>query len=1667
MAPKTLTQCPENLREAIDWLLQIKAEGNLPKLAAAVKGFIDKAVEEVKKSLEERKKELLCPANFEHCTEKKNLINNTKDAIKELQSRNSDESSSTSPNESELIRLKSVLNKHESEKEKHYNEVHYLTDEARERALKDLDAKLSDLNKHKPSLTKFTDRAAFEDTLLKISSGLEDFLGYVSGNYTGQGIVYAECDRLRDAVLMFLHGALESVKADSAVTTYGSDHKAKLSDIARTVYYSVGKGDTSFTDGIGEVSNWLTNYHEHLNLKIKLVNDKFHEILTEHLNGSKGFKKSLESFNKASHQKLGDVSHKLKKCINKADNLESTTLQHALIAYKLLDSNLKEMLRESVDKVERLVKEFAASAQNSDLLEVSAKVDEKLGDLPIDVERNIKDGGHQAVDQFGGTMATLHNGIVTLKNDQFNELKGSVNSGLKNSAHQVTSKMDSVFSEYKSKIISTLQTLQSKVLLLIAKLIDAQADELANKIESHLESLPNAVLRGQVGNSGTYESMLNGKQSAIRDLRVQLKSPSAHENIKQYKDQFLSLLPTVLDAINRTNSAWQKEIQQQLQDLDSDIKNLQASSTNIEVQLRLATFEKQLDNLKMLAKSVGDEGVNEKLKTANGEMVRLNQEIRRMGGNVNWWVSQYKKDFERAMRIGKEVSQKLATQIKAKQPKVPAAGSTYTVKPSKIDELLEKFEADVKDNVDNLIEKVGLKSDVLESVHESLKNLKDKIWTLQSAIRSLTDHVSIVERTLQHWIDKATRELASAVQQAKATITKLAQQMKEKVQAELEAIIKEVQTRYYRTMDAKLTELNENLTAEITNIREVMDEDVNNGVKGLLRQLNSFVSGVGNIKDIKSSTHRSFDAPPTSSLSLAVLIVKISFNRFIKGVSKQSDAKSEESKINEVSESLEKLFQQIHKSEQFDNDVTIKREKLKDKLNRFSAETMDDAPKTVLKPLKNGLEEFVEELQKVYVSKYTLQKWNDEEQEKYAKVFCSILEILSADLDILRGECKRDGNGWKRKNIHLKDQKNKENLLGDFFKKRGYRVALGYDGQDGELQNRADFTGSDILKLLTKSKNVFNSPNNDKGSLYDLYENLDTYYNLCQLRHFPDAKHPCTVKDMLLWLTGLWHNSILDPLKDHIKENLVASERYKDSDHLTIPPEELTLEPASPVTATIIFDTVQAICTQSHNVLITILGHGDASATYACDFVNNSSGLYYPSTGEDCLHMLIHIFRLLFPILRFLESQCGNPASDYGWFQCKYGKDVQPSDWHCDDHLKTHIDCNRRSPLMSYLTDRLLGYLPHQIGEIGCESKCSTCIYTSKPGMPCLAPLGFRDFSCSKRRGMDICDILEKFFSTPNLTTLFCLLPIPPATLPEHFAFVLSLVRELQSDGTHSFKDAMETSIIGLSIGIYDQPTVLTNAFCDTYGSEYVSHKNCDKPHVITLTTSNICYGKSKEVYWAPYLHSLCTDLYQVFVKKDSDVYLSWAVYAPWFLHDFMTRLQEAFCQISCKEWGCSECLDGDKCRRWRHGLVEKVEGQRDKPLCQCLSVVSCKGVSPTLYKYGFRFGDAFTLKDESTRRSCSNFFAHLQDVLNSEDFRNLFEKCDEYLFKIRGPFIWTMIALWVLSILYFAYAIIYRLDVFYIRPHMRPPLSHKISAQSLLGSPGIPSLAKLTYLQR
>ncbi|CDR71916.1 hypothetical protein, conserved [Babesia bigemina] len=978
----------------------------------------------------------------------------------------------------------------------------------------------------------------------------------------------------------------------------------------------------------------------------------------------------------------------------------------------------------------------------------------------------------------------------------------------------------------------------------------------------------------------------------------------------------------------------------------------------------------------------------------------------------------------------------------------------------------------------------GLNDLIDGKIEEQLSKIKEQIKALHNTIETV---VAVDTKKLLTYAENAGNQI----------LTQLTKHVNDVIKQATDKLTTTLRKNYVTSARDALTTFSAKIHHELEKLPAAIDRDLTMGFKGFMKAVEGEVTEgktTGqNIKKLSSLAADPVDSAEKTAFENLSKAFKHFWSPLASYVNKEIVRLNEEEndkkhpvvkdvydyhgQLIAIYDAFNEALTHIHRTHRYDHTLPELLDNVDAALSNLKPDGFAKPSSPAIDGLIAGLTHFIGELRRVYISSYDSVTFGGElvknsqsekteltkEGRNVAKAFLTILATLFHDLDRLRGECRS-----------LSKQKiNQSTDLGRTMRDLGYSVSV--DKQDGELQNKETVLGENVYKrILWPIKEADgnehlegcesrNHDRNDKFHLLDILNcicsHVEEYNQVSHCATFAAKRQPCSVFEMLIWFAGLPYNNAYAELKSDGFTDLLdnPAKPLTDDDDIIVYDMDSFFIDACPRKFTYknIRTVLHHICTKSYDILCAIGGHGDAGTIYGIDFCNNSFGLKYPQSGADCLQMFLDVLRRILPPLRYLFKRCGVKADQFGWSDCLYGRDIATGKSQCTEHSSDQPKCQPTSPLMSYLNDCLPGHLPHQVSAIGCKAECKTCP-TSKPGMPCLTPLGFRGFSGSTRKGWDLYETLSYFFGTNLISSLLCVVTKPPSTLPEHFGFALSLVKKWHESGTHLIKDAFHSSTLSRSIGLYDQTATLTDALRNAYGSTQNGHPNREVKRADLSSLSTSTASAEQTAYTAPYLHSLCYDAYYYVAKKHVNAYLSWALYLPWDFHKYLENLHDALKNIFCRDWGCSTCLRADKCKRGEHGLIEGA--------CKCSSVVSCKGILPTLYKYGFVFEDAKSLT--ASEKTCFAFIQQVQNVIRSTYFTELFDRCDDFLFSIRQPFIWLNVALWSLSLFYLICVMVGRLDVLHIRSHLRSPSSHKITAQSLLAAAQVGRLAKISYLQ-
>ncbi|CDR71925.1 hypothetical protein, conserved [Babesia bigemina] len=983
--------------------------------------------------------------------------------------------------------------------------------------------------------------------------------------------------------------------------------------------------------------------------------------------------------------------------------------------------------------------------------------------------------------------------------------------------------------------------------------------------------------------------------------------------------------------------------------------------------------------------------------------------------------------------------------------------------------------------------------------HGSLQELHNKFTELQSNLQSGP-------------LRKARAFAEHADQLCISTIQPITDHVNQEFDKARYNIITDAHKSYILSVKSILEAFVTKTISELEKLPAAIEDDKHTGFKGFMEKLyDSFNANIVPKKETKSVRDLSFAfqnfCSPLHDYLKAEIGRQNNDNHAKKHPSSQRSTNNYSDAVDCVQNELEKLVNQIRAGNRYDHHVPGLLDGLTDAINGLHPESFSEPSSPLLETIAHGFRGLVGELAKAYISAYDSEtiQWTEtalstgltQDAHRCAKIFLTAFSTIYEAVHDLRINC----NSLKGHQIHSTSD------LGRLFLRHGFRVSHG-DKQHWELQNKDVINGEYVANRISfrvdaakDNEHLKKCESNERKTnvLFNLFDilkcllrHVDQYNAACHIAILPKPRTPCTVFEMLVWLSGLTYTSAYQALLSDGFTNVLDNPDtpLAGDGEITVFDIEKSYLEAHPqrITYKSIRTVLQYLCSKSYDLLTTVVGHGDAATFYACDYSNNTLNLYYPSSGEDCLQMLLDFLRRILQPLRYLFERCSVADKNYGWADCHYGRDIPTTKSHCNikptDEAACQPNCQPNckpncqptSPLMNYLCDSLLGYLPHRLDSVGCKSKCSTCPSTSRLGMPCLTPMGFRGFSGSTKTGADLCEIIREFLGSGLVSSLLGLSPTPPKTLPEHFGFGLSLVNKwvnvkpyLTNVGTKPVSQTkIEASIQKLSIKLYTDTGKLTNVLCDAYGNSQHEHEGVNHLEVYA-DVSSLCMTRSCEDSYmrcAPYLSTLASDAYQYLVHKNFATYLTWAVYLPWDLWTQLNNLCNAFKNIFCQDWGCHTCLRAEKCKRGQHGLVEQKESEPAKPHCKCPSMVQCKGVSATLYQFGFCFGNAATLNNETSPKSCSDFCSQLDRVLKSDYFVKLFTECDNFIWTIREPFTYLVLALWSLSLFYLICAMVGRLDVLHIKSHLRSPSSHKITAQSLLAAAQVGRLAKISYLQ-
>ncbi|CDR97374.1 hypothetical protein BBBOND_0312770 [Babesia bigemina] len=438
-----------------------------------------------------------------------------------------------------------------------------------------------------------------------------------------------------------------------------------------------------------------------------------------------------------------------------------------------------------------------------------------------------------------------------------------------------------------------------------------------------------------------------------------------------------------------------------------------------------------------------------------------------------------------------------------------------------------------------------------------------------------------------------------------------------------------------------------------------------------------------------------------------------------------------------------------------------------------------------------------------------------------------------------------------------------------------------------------------------------------------------------------------------------------------------------------------------------VFDILQLTAMFADSVLSAIAPRWRANVSSR--FVKPKSS--DQSDEPDCCALLCQLRDYVYAChyqLEFLKSQCSRDKLSGGWENYEYGSDAKV-----------------QSPLQSFLTD-------------GWDSDFET-----HPFDPCnlcrksRVRMGFRkdDLPEISQQGSVISSILTPSCggSDPLLTLasyLNCLTRRTPRTTGELVSYFHNLgnsLHDMYLDTLSPLGTALAKSHADCPdwdyLGRHDLQAVKA-----IRGSEILTTiHNSKHDHADTLSTLVGCSSDSSNCH--PHCSPITYRAYALYSQSFAHTYLSWAVYLP-------DRLWESVEQ-----------------------LLHELK-QYDHTKCESLHL--CSTALPLLYSHGFTPPEG---KSQPTL-TCQQVIDRVQEIVNGKPIARLMTCMDNFLYRVREPFIYTLVTLWSTAFFFIANTMLYRLDVLRIRSHFtRSRGSHVIDVKALLtDGTKMPSLYDIDY---
>ncbi|CDR96512.1 hypothetical protein BBBOND_0304160 [Babesia bigemina] len=759
MAPqfKKLTDCPENLREAIDWLIQIKngKTDGIKNLSEALQKFITDAIWVTQDG-----------------------INSRKEKVEKIY---------------DIAAKRSMLNKL-GEQEKSFDK---------------LQESLTPLLENLQLTSKYPEK----NFLTQLCAGLETFIGYNSGNYTGEGIVYGDCDRLRDAVTMFLNGVFDSIKSDDAVGKY----VVNVDEIIKFLNKKIGNGHAGFISAISSVESTLSMWNNMFTQRTNEVKGQLGELKDKHINKySQNIEAVKDNGCTAINTSLMQSIVKLKAFL--------TGIRKNDEGFNGLDTGLKDKLNVPLEKIDEGIEMLQHALHDEDLSRAVKVIESTFNKLPAELYKFISDNVTITIGEYEKAIKKIKqkvkNDIVALRDDFINKRLALAQKDLQHAVERANSNASNLGGlrngvvksaiEIIEKMLNSADTVEDQKALL-----DLKAVTVGPQIEA---------IRQELSEGAT--NMTN----ALKTLNTTIEEPT--ETFKnKHQDELISLVEQARNDLTKALHCANEHAKNL-----GGLKNKTVEVALNQIEERLNTVDTHVNSLKTLQELAQDPvGVHighiTDAKNPGGSAVEIH--VTSLQGNIDGPDDAFNKHKSKLSGLARKAQTNLDNIIGKAQDCIMAHGGLNNVSfknaIQKIQEKLDTVETDRLDSMDALkrLEKepVGNQTQAIklllnkdaEQITKNLKNLEDKFANTDKVFAGY-------KRSLESLAEQAEKDLVEALVQADVYVLCTDFGLKKKIMDAFGHVLKTESKN--RTGEAK------NLAKQVVAKLNALNKDFNSSYRG-------------------------------------------------------------------------------------------------------------------------------------------------------------------------------------------------------------------------------------------------------------------------------------------------------------------------------------------------------------------------------------------------------------------------------------------------------------------------------------------------------------------------------------------------------------------------------------------------------------------------------------------------------------------------------------------------------------------------------------------------------------------------------------------------------------------------------------------------------------------